>query len=1372
MNEQFNDAGNTYETDAAELSDALFEPQADEAALSGYLEDEEADDDILAGDEGDADDGEAPLYMQNRELSWLTFNERVLDQGADESVPLLERLNFISIFWSNLQEFFMVRVGSLTDLSYIEPPAIDSKTGMTPNDQIKAIHERCHELYPIQESTYEHVRGQLAKEGVRHLRPDDLSEEQRNYLFGLVRHNIEPFLSPQIINARHPFPHLENGKLYILVRLDDEASEAERKKKKKKKDKDKLKKEKGGAEGVVLGLIPLPHQCERVIKLPGRGYQFILLEHAIEMFVPEIFNMYKIKHTNVVCVTRNADIDANQGFDEQDEDYREHMKRLLKQRARLAPVRLECERPLSPVMEKVMLKKLGLKRFQMYDTIVPLDLSFTWGLGSRLTEKKREKLSNPSFTPAWPAGLDRSRRIMDQVAERDVLLSYPYESMDPFVQLLREAANDPDVISIKITLYRLASQSHVAEALIAAADAGKEVTALFELRARFDENNNIEWSQRFEQAGCNVLYGFRNYKVHSKICCITRRTPEGTIQHITQLGTGNYNEKTARLYTDFSFITANEEFADDAVEFFRNMQLENLSDSYRVLRVAPLQIKSMLIENLDKQIERAKAGLPASAFMKANSITDKDVIEKISEASNAGVRITLFIRGICCLIPRVKGATGNVRVVSIVGRLLEHSRIYCFGSADDCVVYLSSADLMTRNLNKRVEIAWPLPAGEIRDKVLSYIDVCMHDTAKLRELRPNATYTPLGAFCDLDEDGNPEPSFDAQAALIERSRCETDAPREGADETAQDERAVEEPVLDEPAQEEFALEDSAQEESAFDEASRSQITERIPIIVIPEGDAAPIADDEALGAIPEADSVAEEPYPQAEDAEEPVEAPEAAEEEPVALAEAPEVAVEETVAVPEVAVEEPVVLAEETEAAAEESEAAVEEPAVVAEEPEAAVEEPIAPAEEPIAPVEEPEEDLTELTIDEILSPIGPSKAEAPLAHEIEQELETSFDGRAREPFTLVVPPEPEPVAEPAPEPEPVPEAVAEPEPAPELEPVAEPELVIEAMAAPEPAPEPAVEPEPAPEPEPEIEPVTEAQPIVEIEPGFDLEKLLASDSKKETEPTPVEEPAQTAESAPAFLNDLEILPMTEPEPEPALEPEPVVEPEPSLDSSSLESLLQQSAPVATAEDAAIPDAAVESREPVSVPEPSEPVAEPEVPAASVAANTSDRVSELIAQLSATPGQNVPLQEDVVQPIQPLPAQSLESALSSIDLGETKAAEPAADLGGLEGALNLASVSDTTVPEEPVSPEPVQEAVGEPVSAPAPEPVSSVSVPEVPAPAEPEAPMPSAQPDAGKASEPAQSEEEAVPSFFDGPNRDIEMPPEKQGFFSRFRNNG
>lgn len=713
------------------------------------------------------EENENDSYLQNRELSWLSFNERVLDQGADDTVPLLERLNFISIFSSNLQEFFMVRVGSLTDLATIDPPVRDTKTNMTAKQQLKAIYKRCRQLYPIQESIYEHVRGLLAQQGIRHLGPSDLSPDQISYLKDIVENSIEPFLSPQIINSRHPFPHLENEKLYILVRL-DKKDESDRKKSKKQRDKDKSTKKDKGADDVLLGLIPLPHQCERVIRLPGPGLSFILLEHVIEMFAPEIFSMYKIKHTNVVRVTRSADIDAAEGSDELD-DYREHMRRLLKKRDRLAPVRLECERQLSPITEALMLKKLKLKRYQTFNTQVPLSMEFVSDIVAMIDEKRRSALTYKPFTPAWPVCLERNRPIMEQVAEHETLLFYPYESMDPFVLLLREAASDPSVISIKITLYRLAHQSHLAEALIAAAESGKEVCALFELRARFDESNNIEWSQRFERAGCTVLYGFKDLKVHSKICCITRRLPNGDIQHITQLGTGNYNEKTARLYTDLCYITTNEEFARDGMEFFRNMQLENISDNYNILYVAPLQIKQMIIRELDKQIKLAQQGLPNGAFLKANSLTDKDVIDKIAEASQAGVAVTLLIRGICCLVPGVPEQTEEVRVVSLIGRLLEHSRIYCFGQGETSTIYLSSADLMTRNLDRRVEIAWPLLDPELKHRVLIYTSVCMHDTAKLRELRPNGTYTPLGTFTSLDQNNDPKPPYDSQAALIEEA---------------------------------------------------------------------------------------------------------------------------------------------------------------------------------------------------------------------------------------------------------------------------------------------------------------------------------------------------------------------------------------------------------------------------------------------------------------------------------------------------------------------------------------------------------------------------------------------------------------------------
>ena len=764
--------------------------------------------------------------MQNRELSWLTFNERVLDQGADETVPLLERLNFISIFWSNLQEFFMVRVGSLTDLSLLKKQVLDSKTGMTPAEQLSAIHKRCHELYPVQEQTYAEVRQALAAHGVRHLRPADLNDEQRAFLADYTAANIMPFLSPQIINSRHPFPHLENGSLYVIVRLNEEGGPKKSKKKDKAKDGKTVKaakihpsaeeSENLGAEGVTVGILPMPRQCARVIKLPGEGFQFILLEHAVEMTAAQVFSMYTVKHTNVLCVTRNADLDATENTDESDEDYREHMKRILKKRGRLAPVRLESERPLSSVLQELLLDRLNLKPHQTYVTSVPLDMSWTWGLGSNLPEQERMALSNPPFTPQWPACLDRNRSIIEQVCEREVLLSYPYESMDAFVQLLREAAADPTVISIKITLYRLARQSHLAEALIAAAESGKQVTALFELRARFDESNNIEWSQRFEEAGCNVIYGFRDYKVHSKICCITRQTENG-LQYITQLGTGNYNEKTAKLYTDLSFITADETIGRAAPEFFRNMQLENASAHYDILSVAPLQIKPGIIANIDEQIALAREGKPCGLFFKTNSVTDKDIIVKIAEASQAGVPVTLLVRGISCLVPGVPGYTDNVRVVSIVGRLLEHSRIYGFGPRENIKIYLSSADLMTRNMEKRVEIAWPILDKGLRNQVLDYIDTCLRDTAKLRELKADGTYTKLGELAKPDE-----PKFESQAFLIkEAQRARAAAAEAKAARNANSRKLMNEQRQAQMAEAEAKVEAVAKAEAAAAEAARA-----------------------------------------------------------------------------------------------------------------------------------------------------------------------------------------------------------------------------------------------------------------------------------------------------------------------------------------------------------------------------------------------------------------------------------------------------------------------------------------------------------------------------------------------------------------------
>lgn len=662
----------------------------------------------------------------------------------------------------------MVRVGSLTDLSLLKKSIIDPKSGMTPAQQLEAIYARCHELYPYYEETYESVRALLAEQDIRNLRKEELTDEQLDYLRGYMQDNVLPFLSPQIINARHPFPHLENGGLYIVVRLDEEAAPKAKKSKEERareKAEGKAKATKNlGAEGVTLGIIPLPRQTSRVIELPGSGLPFMLVEHAIEMFAAEVFSMYTVKHTNVICVTRNADLDATEGAEEQGEDYREHMKRILKKRSRLAPVRLESERPLSRTVKGLLLEKLGLAEHQLFVTRVPLNMGYTWGLGSRLGAEKRATLTQAPFTPQWPACLDRKRSIIEQVSEHEVLLSYPYQSMDAFVQLLREASVDPAVVSIKITLYRLASQSHLAEALINAAENGKEVTALFELRARFDESNNIEWSQRFEAAGCHVIYGFRNFKVHSKICTITRQTENG-LQHITQLGTGNYNEKTAKLYTDFSFITCDSQIGHDAADFFRNMALENTSDNYDILWVAPLMIKQNILRNIDEQIERARRGEKCGLFFKTNSITDKEVIDKLVEASQAGVPIDLFVRGISCILPGVEGYTDRVREVSIVGQLLEHSRVYGFGPREDCKLYLSSADLMTRNMDKRIEIAWPILNETLRNQVLGYLGICYSDTAKLRELLPDGSYTALGAFAERNENGEVK-LFDSQKYLI------------------------------------------------------------------------------------------------------------------------------------------------------------------------------------------------------------------------------------------------------------------------------------------------------------------------------------------------------------------------------------------------------------------------------------------------------------------------------------------------------------------------------------------------------------------------------------------------------------------------------
>lgn len=673
-----------------------------------------------------------PRYLQNRELSWLKFNERVLDQGNNKDNPLLERLNFTAIFSSNLNEFYMVRVGSITDLTLVNEPVYDNKSGMTPREQIDAINNECHKLLKIQEDTFTNINQKLSKKGLTYVRGNDFSSNQKKYIHKYMNDNVMPFLSPQIINPQHPFPHLENNAIYVLVRLED--------------------------KDTTLGIVPLPARCERIVKLPSdNGVQYTLLEQIIEYEVSNIFSMYKVKHTNIISVSRNADLDVIDGNDEVGDDYREHMKRILKKRTRLAPVRLVSEQPLSRTVKLYLKKKLRLREDQLFVTTVPLNMSYCGDLKDMISDKLRRKLTYKPFTPQWPGNIEPNKSIIDQISKRDYLLSYPYDSFDPMVKLLQEAAYDNNVMSIRITLYRLASRSRLAEALIAAAENGKDVTTLLELRARFDEGNNIKWSQRFEEAGIKVLYGLENYKVHSKVCVITRRKRGGQISRITQFGTGNYHEVTARLYTDFAYFTSNEAFGRDAEELFRNLALENISDNYSLMRVAPLQIKQEILENIDKQIENKKNNLPCGIFFKTNSVTDVDIIKRIVKASKAGVETIILCRGICCLKPGIKNFTSNVKVVSIVGRLLEHSRIYGFGPLHDMKIFLSSADLMTRNMDKRVEVAWPVLNNSLREDVINYIATCLNDTSKLRLLKTDGEYSI------------PEGDFDAQEELIKQT---------------------------------------------------------------------------------------------------------------------------------------------------------------------------------------------------------------------------------------------------------------------------------------------------------------------------------------------------------------------------------------------------------------------------------------------------------------------------------------------------------------------------------------------------------------------------------------------------------------------------
>lgn len=701
-------------------------------------------------------------YTQNRELSWLRFDNRVLDEAFDETVPLFERLKFVSIFESNLDEFLMVRVGGLSDLAELKKQPVDNKSNMTASEQVDAVMAEMPGLLTRWESIFKSIEGKLDTLGVHRARIDSLTPEERTFVTRYFQAYVSPVISPLVIDPRHPFPNLRNGALYLACGLDGATDEES-----------------------LLGLIEIPASMNRVVEIPSPTgtYSYILLEDVILACLDSCFGSYKPLDRALIRVTRNADIDPDGEGIEEEEDYRQHMKRILKKRLRLQPVVLAVSGSLEKATLKTIRKALELSRRSVFTCDIPLNLGYVFGIEGKIPEHLRNELLFTPFKPQPNPTIDMTRSIREQVLQHDKLLFYPYEAMNPFLDLVHEAAYDPECISLRITLYRVAKQSRLCESLIDAAENGKEVTVLMELRARFDEQNNIEWAERLEEAGCTVIYGSEGFKCHSKICQLTYR--EGmALTRLTLLGTGNFNEKTAKLYSDFMLMTAHPGIGEDANLFFRNLSLGNLRGDYRFLGVAPVGLKPLIMRGLDREIQRALAGEPARVFFKLNSLTDREVIDKIAEASCAGVRVDMIIRGISCLKPGVPGKTENVHVRSIVGRFLEHARVYAFG-VDSDMIYLSSADMMTRNTEHRVEIAFPVLDPTCRALVHEYMGMQLRDNVKARSLTSDGTWVPV-------ERHEGERPFNSQEALLERAYRNAEA---AAQQRAQEKERVAEEAI-------------------------------------------------------------------------------------------------------------------------------------------------------------------------------------------------------------------------------------------------------------------------------------------------------------------------------------------------------------------------------------------------------------------------------------------------------------------------------------------------------------------------------------------------------------------------------------------------
>ena len=649
-------------------------------------------------------------YTQNRELSWLKFNQRVLEEAKDSSVPLLERMKFVSIFTSNLDEFFMIRVGSLYDMSLTDNSTIDSRSGMNPKEQLDAIFAAVAPLYKERDKTYSEIKKLLNPYGVCGLSIKELEQQEKKYVKKYFKDQILPILSPQIVDANHPFPHLLNKELYVIASLKQNGTS-------------------------MIGIVPVPQFVSDILYLPGHDIRYIRMEKVIMEYLDVVFDKYEVSNKNYICVTRNADVSPDDEALEINDDFRLLMQETLHKRRRMAVVRMETAEPLDKELEKYFCDKFKITPAQIYRTKMPMKLDYIFSIMDKVPASLKRSLVDEPFTPQ-PSRYLTDGKVIPQVKKRDILLSYPYESMDPFLRMIKEAAYDPTVLTIRITIYRLAKKARLVEYLCAAAENGKEVTVLIELRARFDEQNNIDWSERLEEAGCRVIYGFEGYKVHSKICLITYRN-RNNIEYITQVGTGNYNEKTATMYTDVSLITADKGIGEDAAVFFKNMSIGNLNGSYQHIIVSPTSLKPKVLSLMDEEI---KKGTNGRIIMKMNSVTDVDFIQKVSEASNAGVKVDLIVRGICCILPGVKGYTENLRVTSIVGRYLEHPRIFLFGTGADRKIYIGSADMMTRNTEKRVEVACPVYDETIRKQLTHMLKIMLADNVKARELKSDGKY--------------------------------------------------------------------------------------------------------------------------------------------------------------------------------------------------------------------------------------------------------------------------------------------------------------------------------------------------------------------------------------------------------------------------------------------------------------------------------------------------------------------------------------------------------------------------------------------------------------------------------------------------------